>query len=122
MIFCKNIMEITLLYYIYHLVFLKQIDIFYKDFSIKIKFQIRCSCSFFFFFKYFFNPSRRYRSIDVTCLPRKTERACAFHSLAFFFFFFFFEVIKMISVFQVVMFCYSYSHVFRVRLVYVFKN
>ena len=47
MIFCKNIMEITLLYYIYHLVFLKQINIFYKDFSIKINFQIPPSCSFF---------------------------------------------------------------------------
>ena len=73
-------MQIALLYYIYHLVCLKQINIFYKDFSIKINFQIPPSCSFYFYFLYifnFYNPSRRYQSIDVICLPHKTKRACA---------------------------------------------
>ena len=97
MIFYKNIMKIALLYYIYHLVCIKQINIFYKDFSIKIKFQIPPSCSFLFLFN-FYNPSRRYRSIDVTFLPHKTERACAFLSLVFFFFFF--QVVKVILFFE----------------------
>ena len=97
MIFYKNIVNITLLYCIYHLVCLKQINIFHKDFSIK---KISNSTFLQIFFFNFYNPSRRYRSINVTCLPHKTERACAFLSLGFFFFFFFFSRHKNYSVFR----------------------